>query len=189
MITGLLEEVRACQICKDELPLGCRPVLNFSESSKILIIGQAPGTKVHKTGIPWNDASGDLLRKWLDVSPDEFYNPENFAIVPMGFCYPGKSDSGDLPPKSICAITWHDKILSQLQQVKLTLLIGAYSQKYYLSEEYRNVTDAVVNFENFLPKYFPLPHPSPRNIGWRLKHPEFEKNIIPVLQSLCKSIL
>src|SRR5690606_17248893 len=161
---SLLSEIRKCTACKDFLPLGPRPVLRAHPDAKILVVGQAPGIKVHNTGIPWNDPSGDRLRDWLQITREEFYDEMKFAIVPMGFCYPGKGKSGDLPPRPECAPMWHDRILSHLPEIQLTLLIGQYAQAYYLGEKRRKtLTETVVNYKEYLPGYFPLPHPSPRN--------------------------
>lgn len=180
---SLKQAISNCQICAEQLPLGPRPVVSFSPKSKILIVGQAPGTKVHASGIPWDDQSGKKLRRWLDVSDEQFYNPDLFGIVPMGFCYPGKGKSGDLPPRKECAPLWHEQILEQLPQVELTLLIGKYAQDYYLKGKARkNLTENVLHFETFLPHYLPLPHPSPRNGIWLKKNDWFEKGVIPYLQ-------
>ncbi|MGV6831879.1 MAG: uracil-DNA glycosylase family protein [bacterium] len=186
----LLENIQQCRLCAEYLPLGPRPVATAHENSKIVIIGQAPGTKVHLSGIPWDDASGKQLRKWLDVTPEEFYNTENFAIVPMGFCYPGKGKSGDLPPRKECAPEWHNALLSKMPNVKLILLIGMYAQKYYLKESAeKNLTTNVRNYKTYLPKFFALPHPSPRNRFWLTKNPWFEKEVLPDLQLIVKNSL
>lgn len=178
----LLTDINQCTLCKDELPLGANPVVQFSHKSKIAVIGQAPGIRVHKTNIPWNDPSGERLRDWLGVSSEIFYDTVNFALVPMGFCYPGTGASGDLPPKKICAPTWHEKIWSN-SDIKLYLLIGNYAQKYYLKKEARkNLTETVRNFEDYLPKYLVLPHPSPRNNIWLKKNPWFEQELLPILK-------
>lgn len=163
--------------------MGPRPVVSAHPSSKILVIGQAPGTKVHESGIPWDDASGERLRMWMDVDKDEFYNVERFAIVPMAFCYPGKGKSGDLPPRAECAPQWHDRLISELTELKLTILIGQYAQAYYLPDNpYRTLTETVKNTRDFLPRFFCLPHPSPRNNIWLKKNPWFESEIIPLLR-------
>lgn len=178
----LQTEISNCKICEPHLAAGCRPVVSFSPQSKIVIIGQAPGRRVHESGIPWDDKSGENLRAWLGVSAEEFYNPDLFAIVPMGFCYPGTGKSGDLPPRKECAPQWHQLILEDLKEVQLTLLIGQYAQAYYLGKlAKRNLTENVRAFETFLPTYFPLPHPSPRNNIWKRKNPWFEQDLLPVL--------
>ncbi|WP_430409572.1 uracil-DNA glycosylase family protein [Kordia sp.] len=187
---NLLEEILGCTICKDFLPLGINPVLAAHEQSKIILIGQAPGLKVHQNGIPWNDMSGKRLRQWLHVSDAVFYDTKNIALIPMGFCYPGKGKSGDLPPRKECAITWHKQLLTKMQKAKLVLLVGQYAQKYYLQESAkRTLTETVSNYESYLPKYFPLPHPSPRNRFWLSKNPWFEKEVIPRLQTAVASVL
>ncbi len=186
--SSLLSDIKGCEICKSHLPLGPNPVVSVSEKSKILVIGQAPGTKVHASGIPWDDASGRNLRKWLGVTDEQFYNPDLFGIVPMGFCYPGKGKSGDLPPRLECAPQWHTQIFDHLKEVKLTLLIGLYAQNYYLGESKRKtLTETVQNFEEYLPEFLPLVHPSPRNGIWMRKNPWFEKDIVPTLQKIVKA--
>jgi len=186
----LLHTISQCSICKAHLPLGPRPVVTAHPESKIVIIGQAPGTKVHESGIPWDDQSGKKLRQWLNVSEAEFYNTKNFAIVPMGFCYPGKGKTGDLPPRKECAPEWHEQLLSKMPKVELVLLIGAYAQKYYLKESFKkNLTETVGEYKTYLPKYFPMPHPSPTNRFWRSKNPWFEELVVLELQKIVKSIL
>lgn len=179
----LVAEVKACRLCDAFLPLGPRPVFSIHPKSKILVIGQAPGTKVHKTGIPWNDPSGDELRRWLGVDRDVFYNPEIFGIMPMGFCYPGRGKGGDMPPRPECAPTWHAKMRAQIPAIQLTLLIGQYAQKYYLGERRKKtLTETVRNFEAYLPEFIPLVHPSPRNLMWRRRNPWFEEEVVPTLR-------
>jgi uracil-DNA glycosylase len=179
----LLSEIRSCTLCYKNLPFGPRPIVSLHPQAKILIIGQAPGIKVHESGLPWNDASGKELRGWLGVEPDEFYTERIFAFMPMGFCYPGKGTSGDNPPRPECAPLWHDKVLASLKQIKLIILIGQYSQYYYLRERARaTLTDTVRFYKTYLPEYFPLPHPSPRNQIWQRKNPWFKKETVPVLQ-------
>jgi len=164
---NLLTEIRQCQVCLPELKDGVNPVIEAHPNSKIAIIGQAPGSIVHRTGIPWDDKSGERLRKWLKVDNDTFYNPEIFAIVPMGFCYPGKGKSGDLPPRKECAPLWHQKLIDQMPKLQLYILIGTYAQNYYLKEKRkRTLTETVKCYEEYLPLYLPLPHPSPRNNIW-----------------------
>ena len=181
----LLQNIRQCVICSEHLELGPRPVVSAHSKSKVVIIGQAPGTKVHASGIPWDDASGKQLRKWLNVSTEEFYDPKKIAIVPMGFCYPGKGSSGDLPPRPECAPQWHKKLLDKMLDVKLVLLIGMYAQKYYLKERTKQtLTETVRHYKEYLPMYFVLPHPSPRNRFWLTKNPWFEEEVIPMLQKI-----
>lgn len=186
----LLQEISKCTTCQNFLTHGCRPVMNAHADSKIIIIGQAPGIKVHLSGIPWQDKSGDNLRQWLGISVDQFYDARNFAIIPMGFCYPGKGKSGDLPPRPECAPQWHPSLLNKLGNSKLTLLIGQYAQKYYLVDNVkRNLTETVKNYKEYLPQFLPLPHPSPRNNIWKKKNPWFEEEVIPSLQNKIEGIL
>ncbi|MEZ4776326.1 MAG: uracil-DNA glycosylase family protein [Bacteroidia bacterium] len=183
-LEDLLTEIRACRYCEAHLPLGPRPVLSAGKDAAILIAGQAPGTRVHATGIPWNDPSGDRLRTWLMMGKDLFYDENRIAIVPMGFCYPGKGSSGDLPPRPECAKLWHEKLLKQLPAVKLKLAIGQYAIGYYLGDKKKKtLTETVQNWENYLPEgIIPLPHPSPRNLLWLKKNPWFEEELIPVIR-------
>ncbi|WP_339697057.1 uracil-DNA glycosylase family protein [uncultured Roseivirga sp.] len=187
---NLLHEIKDCKVCSEHLVLGPRPVVSVSPNSKILVIGQAPGTKVHTSGIPWDDASGKNLRKWLGVTNEQFYDTNLFGIVPMGFCYPGKGKSGDLPPRPECAPLWHNQILGRLKEVKLTLLIGQYAQAYYLEKgREKTLTETVENFKAYLPKFLPLVHPSPRNGIWMRKNPWFEAEVVPYLQNRVQEIL
>lgn len=187
---NLLENIKNCKICEEHLPLGCRPVVTAHPNAKVMIIGQAPGTKVHASGVPWDDASGKQLRKWLNVTNEQFYNEELFAIVPMGFCYPGKGKSGDLPPRKECAPQWHQQLLDEMPNLELIILIGMYAQKYYLKENAkRTLTETVNHYKDYQPKYFVLPHPSPRNRFWLTKNPWFEKHVVPDLQETIKDYL
>lgn len=186
----LVTEIRDCRVCSKVLPHSPNPIISFSSHSQILIIGQAPGIKVHNSGIPWDDASGDRLRKWLGVEKNNFYNTQLFGIVPMGFCYPGKGRSGDLPPRSECAATWMDKVLKATKNVKLTILVGSYAQKYHLGElRKENLTATVRNWQEYLPKYFTLPHPSPRNNIWLSQNTWFESETLPALKSIIEGII
>lgn len=180
----LLHEISACTVCSAHLPLGPRPVVRASQKSKILIIGQAPGTKVHETGIPWNDASGERLRDWLGLSPDAFYDEQNIAIMPMGFCYPGKTASADAPPRPECAPLWHNKLRAKMPNIALTLLVGQHAQKHYLGKTRgKTMTETVANFEDYGPQnIMPLPHPSWRVVGWQRKNPWFEADLLPALR-------
>lgn len=186
---SLISEIKNCKICLPHLTQGVNPVLSASKESKIIIIGQAPGSIVHRTGIPWDDKSGDRLRGWLNVSKEEFYNENLFALIPMGFCYPGKGKSGDLPPRPECAPKWHDLVLDQITNKKLILLIGSYAQRYYLKNFVKKtLTNTVKNYVEYLPMYLPLPHPSPRNNIWLKKNEWFEETVIPDLQKRVKNI-
>jgi len=186
----LLHNISQCTICNAHLPSGPRPVATAHKNSKIIIIGQAPVTKVHDSGIPWDDQSGKKLRQWLNVTDAQFYNTENFAIIPMGFCYPGKAKTGDLPPRPECAPQWHEQLLYEIPKVQLVILIGAYAQKYYLKgAAKRTLTETVGEYKLYLPKYFPIPHPSPTNRFWRIKNPWFEELVVPELKKKIKEVL
>lgn len=181
----LLAQIRACTICQAHLPHGCRPIVQASAKSQIVIIGQAPGSKVHASGIPWDDKSGDNLRAWVGVSKEQFYDPDIFALVPMGFCYPGTGKSGDLPPRPECAPEWHHKLWEHMPHVKLTLLVGQYAQRYYLKDSKQNtLTETVKQFHQYLPQYLPLPHPSPRNNIWQKRNPWFSADLLPTLKKI-----
>jgi uracil-DNA glycosylase family 4 len=179
----ILHEIAACQRCAAHLPHGPRPVVRASSSARLLIVGQAPGRRVHETGIPWNDPSGDLLRAWLQLTREQFYDEGNIAIVPTGFCYPGKGRSGDLPPRPECAPHWHPQLLEVMPDIRLTLLIGSYAQAYYLQKQSKpTLTETVVHYAEYLPRFFPLPHPSPRNRFWLSRNPWFAKEVLPALR-------
>lgn len=182
-------DITACTICKPFLPYTPRPIFSVSKDCKILIIGQAPGQKVQDSGIPWDDQSGKELRRWLGVDKVQFYNTKLFGLMPMGFCYPGKSKTGDLPPRPECAPQWHHQLLKKMKSVQLTILIGQYSQKYYLGEKLKpTLTETVKSFKEYFPEYLPLVHPSPRNKIWQKKNSWFEKEIVPELQKKVKNI-
>jgi len=186
----ILQKIRDCTVCESELPLGVNPVVKAVAESRIAVIGQAPGRVVHESGIPWDDKSGKRLREWLGVTDAEFSNPINFGILPMGFCYPGKGKSGDLPPRKECAPLWHEPLLAELPNIKMILLIGSYAQKYYLSKSRKkNLTETVRAYDEYLPKYFPLVHPSPLNFRWLRKNPWFEEFVVPDLKERTKKIL
>ncbi|MDC5822060.1 uracil-DNA glycosylase family protein [Vibrio europaeus] len=182
MLEPLLKELRACKACEPKLPLGANPVIQASSSAKLLIIGQAPGTRVHETSIPWNDPSGNRLREWLALDKVTFYDPNKIAIMPMGLCYPGKGKSGDLPPRKECAPLWHQRVLEQLPNIGMTLLIGQYAQNYYLSDKPKTLTETVQHWQRWAPNYLPLPHPSPRNTLWLKKNPWFEAEVVPFIR-------
>ncbi len=180
---GLLSKIRSCEVCKGRLPLGPRPIVAANKLAKIVIIGQAPGMRVHQSGIPWDDPSGRQLRKWLGVSDEVFYDETKIALVPMGFCYPGKGKDGDLPPRPECAPLWHNPLLAEMANLELTILIGTFAQNYYLKERAKKtLTETVGAFQAYLPSYFPLPHPSPRNRFWLGKNLWFEDEVVPILQ-------
>jgi uracil-DNA glycosylase len=187
----LLSEVRACRLCAEHLPLGPRPVLRVASTARLLIIGQAPGTKVHETGIPWNDRSGDRLRQWLGMDRDSFYDETRIAIMPMGFCYPGADkNGGDLPPRRECAPKWHARLRGNLPDVELTLLVGSYAQAHYLGDRRKaTMTETVRAWRDYRPEFLPLPHPSWRNTGWLKKNPWFEKELVPVLRRQTGAII
>ncbi|RUO39353.1 IclR family transcriptional regulator [Aliidiomarina taiwanensis] len=186
---ALLGKARQCTLCETQLPLGPRPVLQLHPQARILIAGQAPGLKVHQTGIPFDDASGERLRRWLGVSVSEFYDAKKIAIMPMGFCYPGKGKSGDLPPRPECAPKWRAPLLQGLKNIQLTLVIGQYALAYHLPNENQKVTDAVANWRAHWPAVVPLPHPSPRNNIWLKRNPWFTEQVIPALQQRVRQAL
>jgi uracil-DNA glycosylase len=182
-VDKLLKQIRKCKECERYLPDGVNPIISASTKSKIVIIGQAPGRIVHHSSIPWNDKSGDNLRNWLGVDKNIFYDATKMALMPMGFCYPGTGKTGDLPPRPECAPLWHDKLLRLMPNVKLILLIGQYAQNYYLGDKAeKTLTETVSNYKNYLPNYFPLPHPSPRNNIWQAKNDWFGKEVLPELR-------
>ncbi|PCE25359.1 uracil-DNA glycosylase [Paraburkholderia acidicola] len=186
----LLREIRACTVCAKHLPHGPRPVVRASTKARILIVGQAPGAHVHASGIPWNDASGKRLRTWLDVDDTTFYDETQFAIVPMGFCYPGKGKSGDLPPRPECAPLWLDRLLALMPHIELTLLIGQYAQRHFLAERRKaSLADTVAAWRDYAPAVIALPHPSPRNIAWFVRHPWFDGEILPMLRARVGKLL
>lgn len=189
-LNTLLKEIRACTVCKEHLPLGPRPILTVSQQSNVLIVGQAPGTRVHKSGIPWDDPSGDRLRSWMGVDKDTFYDENKIAIVPMGLCYPGKGKNGDLPPRKECAGLFFDRLLALMAKIQLMLIIGQYAQAYYLQNKRKNnLTETVKAWREYLPDYIVLPHPSPRNFSWFKKNPWFDNEVIPCLQIKIKNSL
>jgi len=190
-LAPLLKEVRACTLCVDDLPLGPRPTLSMKKSARLIIIGQAPGTKVHETGIPWNDPSGDRLRDWMQVDKETFYDEGRIAIMPMGFCYPGRFDrGGDKPPRPECAPAWHERLLAELPNLELTLLVGMYAQGYYLGDKAeKTLTATVKNWQAYVPEIIPTPHPSWRTTGWQKKNPWFEKDLLPVLRKRVRGLL
>jgi len=186
----LLGQIRACRICQAQLPLGPRPVLAASAQARLLIVSQAPGARVHATGIPWNDASGRRLRDWLQLDEATFYDARRVAIVPMGFCYPGRAGSGDAPPRPECRATWHPRLLPLLRNVELTLSIGQYAQAYCLGTRRKaSLGETVRAWRDYLPTQLPLPHPSPRNVGWFKANPWFDAEVLPVLRERVHALL
>ena len=190
-LDALLAEVRGCRVCAASLPLGPRPVLRAAASARLLLIGQAPGTKVHASGKPWTDASGDRLRQWLDLDSATFYDTRRIAIVPMGFCYPGVLPrGGDRPPRPECAPLWHPRIAAALPRVALTVLIGQYAQARYLgARRRRTLTETVAAWRDYLPGYFAIPHPSWRTLGWQRRNPWFDEELLPELRRLVHALV
>ena len=185
----LVARVRRCRICEAHLPLEPRPVVQVSQSARLLVVGQAPGRRVHDTGLPFNDPSGDRLREWMGVDRDTFYDDQQLAILPMGFCYPGTGKSGDLPPRPECAPAWRDLLLERLEGVQLTLVIGQYAHAWHLPGPKASVTERVKRWREGWPEVVPLPHPSPRNNLWLRRNPWFEEEVIPKLRQRVRDIL
>lgn len=179
--TDLIKAVRQCRLCEEFLPLGPRPVIQLDPRARLLIAGQAPGRRVHDSGVPFDDASGDRLRDWLGISKDVFYDPERVAILPMGFCYPGTGKSGDLPPRPECEKAWRRQLLQRLPRLSLTLFVGQYAQRWHLPKTGKNLTETVRAWQDYAPSVFPLPHPSPRNNIWLKKNPWFAQSLLPAL--------
>jgi uracil-DNA glycosylase len=189
-LKSLLQEIGGCALCANHLPNLPKPILSAHAHSKILIIGQAPGSKVQDSGIPWSDQSGKELRRWLAVGEEDFYDVRNFALIPMGFCFPGTGKSGDLPPRPECAPRWHARLLEEMKSVRLVLLIGLYAQRYYLGGRgSKSVTENVRNYRLHLPDYLPLVHPSPRNKIWHKRNPWFEEDVLPELRQRVRGAL
>lgn len=187
---SLLADIRSCRVCEKYLPLGPNPIIQANTTSKIIIIGQAPGRIVHETRIPWNDKSGDNLRNWLGIDKDTFYNEKKITLMPMGFCFPGTGKSGDLAPRPECAPLWHAKLLKKMKHVELTIVIGQYAQAYYLGEQAKeSLTETVMNYKEYLPDFLPLPHPSPRNNIWQKKNDWFGKRVLPELKMIVSELL
>ena len=189
-LNNLLKNILSCRECEASLPLGPRPMLSVSESSIILIAGQAPGKKVHQSGVPWDDISGDRLRAWLGVNSTTFYDNTKIALVPMGFCYPGTGKSGDLPPRKECQQIWHSQLLKHLTNIKLTILVGKYAQDYHLgNNSKKNLTQTVLAWREFAPTFYPIPHSSPRNQIWLKRNPWFESELLPKLKQTVIKVL
>ncbi|WP_119010347.1 uracil-DNA glycosylase family protein [Vibrio superstes] len=185
----VLAEVESCTLCSEHLPLGARPIVQMHPGARILIAGQAPGKRVHDTGIPFNDPSGDRLRAWMGISRDVFYDPKQVALLPMGFCYPGTGKSGDLPPRRECAQRWREQLLAELPNIELTLVLGKYAQNYHFPQTNHSLTRLVSEWQSHWPTMVPLPHPSPRNNIWLKKNLWFEKDLIPQLQARVEEVL
>jgi uracil-DNA glycosylase len=188
-MTVLQKEIRACTLCADHLPHGVRPVFQIHPHARILVAGQAPGRKVHESGVPFDDASGERLRAWMGIPSEVFYDAEQVAIVPMAFCYPGTGRSGDLPPRSECALTWRARVMAQLPQLQLTLVIGQYALAYHLPKAKGSLTEVVKGWKEHWPSVLPMPHPSPRNNIWLSKNPWFEKDVLPSLRKRVSQVL
>ena len=188
-LNELLTDIRACTICADHLPHGPRPIVQASAHSRVVIIGQAPGRRVHESGVPWDDPSGRTLRTWLGVSDDDFYDAEKVGLVPMGFCYPGAASSGDAPPRPECAPQWHEPLLDHLPDERLTVIIGMYAQARYVEDRSPTLTETVARWREYLPDRIVLPHPSPRNRHWLTKNPWFESETVPAVQARVREVL
>ncbi len=188
-LESLLCDVRACRLCEEHLADGVRPVLQAHSKARILIAGQAPGRRVHESGVPFDDPSGDRLRAWMGVSKDTFYDATQIAILPMGFCYPGTGKSGDLPPRPECADAWREALLQRLSAVKLTLVVGQYAIRWHLEQPEKSLTHTVLAWKDYRPAYIPLPHPSPRNNIWLKKNPWFEVDVLPYLRRRVQKLL
>lgn len=187
---SLLTEVRGCTICAPHLPHGVRPVLQLHPQARVLIAGQAPGRKVHESGVPFDDASGERLREWMGVTREVFYDPKRVAILPMGFCFPGtKKKSGDLPPRPECAPAWRAQLLARLRNLEITLVIGQYAQAYHLADKPGALTDTVRSWRTYWPSVVPMPHPSPRNNLWLRRNPWFETELLPSLRTRLSEVL
>ncbi len=188
-LEALLVEIRACKLCADSLPEGPRPVVQADADARVLIAGQAPGRRVHASGVPFDDPSGDRLREWLGVARETFYDPARFAIAPMGFCYPGTGRSGDLPPRPECAPAWRERLLAALPAVRLTLVLGQYAQAHHLGGRPATLTETVRGWREHWPRVVPLPHPSPRNNVWLRRNPWFEAELLPALRERVAEVL
>jgi len=188
-IASLLAAVRECTLCQEQLPLGPRPILQLHPHARVLIVGQAPGRKVHEAGVPFNDPSGERLRAWLGVTRAVFYDSRRVALVPMGLCYPGTGQSGDLPPRPECAPAWRTRLLGRLRRLELTLLLGQYALAYHFGAPAMPVTARVKTWRSLWPQVVPLPHPSPRNNRWLKENPCFERELLPALRKRVAQVL
>lgn len=188
-LDDLLRDVRACTICSADLPLGPRPIVQVGSAASIVIIGQAPGRRVHESGVPWHDPSGDRLRSWLGLTDDQFYDSDQVALIPMGFCFPGSATSGDKPPRPECAPQWHEPLLDHLPAERLEIIIGTYAQKRYIVSPGRTLTETVANWQHYLPTQVVMPHPSPRNQAWFKKNPWFEAETLVDVRARVQEVL
>ena len=190
-VSRLLHEIRACRACDAFLPLGPRPVIQASSSARLVVAGQAPGTRVHASGIPFDDPSGDRLRDWMGIDRQVFYDASRVKIIPMAFCYPGRApQGGDLPPRKECRYLWHDRLFETLPPQSLIIVIGAYAHKYHLGQmAKKSVTETVRAWRDYLPRYLPIPHPSPRNTLWLRRNPWFERDVVPFLRQKIAQVL
>ena len=187
--SSLLSAVRACTLCAKQLPLGPRPVLQLHPDARILIVGQAPGRKVHESGVPFNDASGERLRAWLGVTREVFYDPRQIALVPMGLCYPGTGTAGVLPPRPECAPAWRQVLLAQLRQLELTVVLGRYAQAYHFGAATTSVSERMQSWRTHWPLLIPLPHPSPRNNRWLAQNAWFDHELLPAVRQRVAQVL
>ncbi|MEX0960388.1 MAG: uracil-DNA glycosylase family protein [Burkholderiales bacterium] len=187
---SVLRQARACRLCEQHLPFGPKPILRALPSARLLIVGQAPGRRVHETGVPWNDPSGDRLREWMQLDRAVFYDESRIAIIPTAFCYPGTGPGGDLPPRPECAPLWHPRLVPRLVELQIALLVGGYAQAYYLGDRRkRNLTETVRHWRSYLPHFLPLPHPSPRNRIWLKTNPWFEEDVLPFLRNVVRQLI
>lgn len=189
-LDSLLKDIRQCMVCSAHLPLGPRPIVQAGVRARLVIIGQAPGSRVHSSGIPWDDDSGDRLRAWLGIARNVFYDPAKVALMPMGFCYPGAAKGADLPPRPECAPLWHARLFEEMPDRRLTLLVGGYSQNRYLQNAAcGTMTETVRQYFRYLPDYLPLPHPSWRSTGWMRRESWFEAEVLPELKAMVQAVL
>jgi uracil-DNA glycosylase len=185
----LLDDIRACRVCEDSLADGPRPIVQVGSDARVVVIGQAPGRRVHESGVPWDDPSGVRLRDWLGVTADQFYDRHQVALIPMGFCYPGSGKSGDLPPRPECAPPWHERLLNELPADRLEVIIGRYAQARYVASGGTTLTDTVKRWRTYLPEQAVMPHPSPRNRRWLSNNPWFEVEAIPAIRARVREVL
>lgn len=188
-LNQLLTEVRACTVCAEHLPAGPRPIVQVGSDARVVIIGQAPGRRVHESGVPWDDPNGERLRQWLSLTPEQFYDSAIVALIPMGFCYPGSTSSGDKPPRPECAPLWHEALLEALPADRLEIIIGAHAQRRYIDDRKPTLTETVASWKHYLPGQAVFPHPSPRNRHWLTKNPWFEADTLPAIKRRVHDVL